>query len=75
MLRISDGSFRIDLLTKLNIKKSFSETYNQAVVTEVPYGKIYFISYEDLIDEKMRSKRAKDLIDIEQLRKITGKPN
>jgi hypothetical protein len=70
MLRIADGDFRIDLLTKLNIKKTFSEAYTHAEGIVVSYGKIFFISYPDLIDEKIRSKRPKDLIDVEQLRKI-----
>lgn len=70
MLRIADGDFRIDLLTKLNIKKTFSEAYAHAEAVDVNYGKIFFISYLDLIDEKIRSKRPKDLIDVEQLRKI-----
>jgi hypothetical protein len=73
MLRLSDGPFRVDLLTKLNIRKSFSECYHHAEVVTVPYGKLYFIGYDDLIDEKLRAKRPKDLLDVKQLRIIRGK--
>lgn len=72
MLRLSDGSFRVDILTNLNIKKNFDESFKTCTAVDMPYGKIYFISYEDLIDEKIRARRPKDLIDIDQLRRIRG---
>ena len=72
MLRLTDDAFRIDLLTKLNIKKDFARAFETAAVVVVPYGKIYFLGYEDLIEEKLRAKRPKDLIDIKQLREIRG---
>jgi hypothetical protein len=72
LLRIADAEFRIDLMTRLNIKKSFSECYSIAESVDMPYGKIWFLAYPDLIDEKIRSKRPKDLSDIQQLRLIRG---
>lgn len=72
MLRLSDDSFRVDLLKKLNIKKNFSEAYPSCEVVSVPYGNVYFISYDDLIDEKIRAKRPKDIVDVQELRKIKG---
>lgn len=72
MLRLSDDAFRIDLLTKLNIKKKFGEAFERSEIVTLPYGQIYFLGYADLIDEKLRAKRPKDLIDVEQLRLIRG---
>jgi hypothetical protein len=72
MLRLTDDAFRIDLLTKLNIKKDFTKAFETAEIVTVPYGEIYFLGYPDLIDEKSRAKRPKDLIDINQLREIRG---
>ena len=72
MLRLTDDAFRIDLLTKLNIPKDFNNAFDAAEVVTVPYGKIYFLGYTDLIDKKSRAKRPKDLIDINQLREIRG---
>jgi hypothetical protein len=72
MLRLADEQLKIDLLTKINIKRSFADAFKDATVTEMPYGKIFFISYDDLIDEKIRAKRPKDLLDVQQLRLIRG---
>jgi hypothetical protein len=72
MLRLSDNEFRVDLLTKLNIRKEFDVAFETAERVNMPYGEIYFLGYEDLIDEKIRTKRPKDLLDVEQLRKIRG---
>ena len=72
MLRLTDDAFRIDVLTKLNIRKGFDKAFETAEDVTVPYGKIYFLGYADLIDEKSRAKRPKDLIDIKQLREIRG---
>jgi hypothetical protein len=73
MLRLSDEGFRVDILTKLNIKKNFDEAFLSSTSVEMPYGKIYFLGYDDLIDEKIRAKRPKDLIDVDQLRKLRDK--
>lgn len=72
MLRLSAEEFHVDLLTKINIRKSFSEAFENAEHVLMPYGKIYFLGYNDLLDEKLRSKRPKDLLDVEQLRLIRG---
>jgi hypothetical protein len=72
MLRLTDDAFRIDLLTKLNIKNDFAKAFERAEVVTMPYGTIYFLGYADLIDEKARAKRPKDLLDIKELREIRG---
>lgn len=72
MLRLTDENFRVDVITKLNIRKTFSEALKTCQIVEMPYGKIYFLGYQDLIDEKIRAKRPKDLIDVDQLRTIRG---
>jgi hypothetical protein len=70
MLRLSDESFRVDILTKINIRKTFPEAFGSSQSVDMPYGKIFFIGYDDLIDEKIHAKRPKDLIDVDQLRRI-----
>ena len=70
MLRIVEGVEKVDLLLKINIPKSFAECSEQAVPSESIFGKVHFIHYDDLIDEKIRSKRPKDLIDVDQLRTL-----
>jgi len=70
MLRIAEGNEKVDLLLKINIPKSFAECFKQAVYSESIFGKVHFIDYDDLIDEKIRSKRPKDLIDVDQLRTL-----
>ena len=70
MLRLTDDGYRVDQLTKININKPFEEAFKVAVWISLPYGKIPFLSYDDLIDEKIRSKRPKDILDVQQLRKI-----
>lgn len=72
MLRLTDDAFRVDLLTKLNIKKDFAKAFETVEAVSVPYGKIYFLGYEDLIDEKLKAKRPKDIIDVKELREIRG---
>jgi hypothetical protein len=72
MLRLADESFRVDIITKLNIRKTFDESFTSSTTVEMPYGKIFFLGYDDLIDEKIRAKRPKDLIDVDQLRRIRG---
>jgi hypothetical protein len=70
MLRLAEGIYKVDLLQKINLRKSFMDCHQNAVFSESIFGKVYFLSYDDLIDEKIRSKRPKDLLDIEQLKTI-----
>ena len=53
MLRLTDDGFRVDLLTKLNINKDFAIAFETAEIVAVPYGKVYFLGYPGLIDEKL----------------------
>src|SRR5690606_8101450 len=57
---------------KTLINTDFAIALKTAEIVAVPYGKVYFLGYPDLIDEKLRAKRPKDLIDIKQLREIRG---
>jgi len=70
MLRLTDSGFRIDAITKLNIRKDFNNSFKSSTSLDMPYGKIHFLGYDDLIDEKIRAKRPKDIIDVDQLRTI-----
>jgi hypothetical protein len=57
-------------MQKINIRKSFTDCKGSAVFSESAFGQVYFLSYEDLIDEKVRANRPKDLADIAQLKTI-----
>ncbi|HWV72486.1 MAG TPA: nucleotidyltransferase [Pseudosphingobacterium sp.] len=59
---------RIDILNSIS-GVDFDEAYKEKVETEIDDLKIYFISANDFIKNKQASGRAKDLGDIEALKK------
>lgn len=73
LLRLKDNHHKIDILQKINLKKSFSECAEDAVYSETAFGYVHFIGYQDLIDEKILSRRPKDLIDVQELNRIRNK--
>ena len=70
LLRLVDTNYKVDLLQKISIKKSFDDCYKDAVYSKTPFGEIHFISYEDLIEEKSITRRPKDLLDIKELKLV-----
>lgn len=70
MLFLKEEPYRIDLLTKINIPESFEEIFSRAESRALFSISIKVIGYADLINEKSRSKRAKDLLDISKLEEI-----
>ncbi len=75
MLFLKEDPYRVDLLTKLNLPHSFDEVYNRAELRSLFSIDIKVIGYSDLIDEKARSKRDKDLLDIAKLEEIRRAKN
>ena len=49
---------------------SFKELRNDATIIEIAGVKVYFIDYKNLIISKKASNRTKDILDIEELKKI-----
>ena len=68
LLRLVDNNHKVDLLQKINLNKKFDACYETASFSDTPFGKIHFISYSDLIEEKLLTHRPKDLLDIKELK-------
>jgi len=70
MLLLTDEPYRVDLLTKINLPLSFETIYARSEERTIFEVTFRVIGYSDLIDEKARSKRDKDLLDIVRLEEI-----
>ncbi len=63
----------IELITRFNPGKSFDEAFSSAEIATlngIEIAKYRVLSYEDLINSKVKSNRPKDLLDIQQLKKL-----
>jgi hypothetical protein len=66
----------IDLLTFFDTSLSFEEAYSKKEVYQIEENvPANFISYENLIDMKLKARRDKDLWDVAQLDKIRNPKN
>lgn len=63
---------RLDIMTSVKGLEnvSFKELRNDATIIEIAGVKVYFIDYKNLIISKKASNRTKDILDIEELKKI-----
>lgn len=69
-----DNGMYADLMTEvpgLN-KNKFDEYYGQALVDTIDGAIIRFISYQDLIANKIATARPKDMLDAEELKRINN---
>ncbi len=67
-----DVDFWIDT-QKENLNKSFDQAYEEAEIAEVkgkPLLKWRVLSFDDLITGKVKSRRPKDLLDVQELQRI-----
>ena len=63
----------IELITSFNPGKSFNVAFSESVEFIAEAQKLYkwnIISYEDLINSKIKSGRPKDLLDVKELQRI-----
>tara|TARA_R110002072_G_scaffold176695_2_gene332541 strand:- start:1214 stop:1681 length:468 start_codon:yes stop_codon:yes gene_type:complete len=63
----------IELITRFNPGKTFDETFASAdiaLINGLEIAKYRVLSYEDLINSKVKSNRPKDLLDIQQLKQL-----
>lgn len=63
----------IELLTRFNFGKSFEEALKESIEHKVEGEKFYkwnIISYNDLLSSKIKSGRPKDLLDVQELKRI-----
>lgn len=74
-VKFSPDDLDLELITKFLTSKTFDEAYNnseQAVVKGNMFLKWNVLSYDDLIESKIKSQRPKDLLDIQQLQEINN---
>ncbi len=75
-LKFSPVHIDIELITRFSVNKSFEEAFTESEVVEFNENqKIYrwrVLSLEDLILSKVKSGRPKDLLDIQELKKINN---
>ena len=72
-VKFSPKQLYLELITKFSSTKTFDETYADSELAEINDEEILswrVISYDDLIDSKIKAKRPKDLLDIQQLQEI-----
>ena len=65
----------LELITNFSVNKSFEQAYTDSVAVEVNETRFLrwsVLSLEDLITSKVKAGRPKDLLDIQQLRKINN---
>jgi predicted nucleotidyltransferase len=69
IVNFSEGDYTVELLTRINISKeiSFDEALEKAETRTIEGTEIKVISFQDLKNEKGRSKRYKDLDDLSKL--------
>lgn len=75
-IKFSPADLDLELITKFSINKTFDEAYQDSEVVTVndkTFLKWNVLSLEDLITSKIKANRAKDLLDIQQLREINKK--
>ncbi len=72
-VKFSPSDLNLELITKFYISKSFDEAYRHselATVNDKHVFKWNVLSLEDLIDSKIRASRNKDLLDVQELKRI-----
>lgn len=75
-IKFSPLDLDLELITKFSTKKSFEDAYKDSEEAIIEGEKILqwrVLSYDDLIDSKIKARRPKDLLDIQQLQEINKK--
>ncbi|MCA1761519.1 MAG: DUF6036 family nucleotidyltransferase [Cryomorphaceae bacterium] len=75
-IKFSPIGLDLELITKFEIGKSFEQAYEDAVVVDVkqkPLRKWRVLNLDDLIVSKERAARPKDLLDIQELKRLKSK--
>ncbi|MCT4601834.1 MAG: nucleotidyl transferase AbiEii/AbiGii toxin family protein [Marinifilum sp.] len=65
--------FDLELITKFNPDKSFEDAFNDSVevfLNNNPLKKYNVLAFEDLISSKIKAGRPKDLIDVNELKRL-----
>lgn len=75
-IKFSPDELSIELITQFSIGKSFQEALTESELTsliEYPEIKYRVLRFDDLIDSKIRSGRPKDLLDVQELKRLNSK--
>ncbi len=75
-VKFSPLDLDLELITKFSSTKTFEEAYKNSEEAIIKGAKILrwrVLSFDDLIDSKLKAKRPKDLLDIQQLQEIKKK--
>lgn len=75
-IKFSPLDLDLELITNFSVNKSFDEAYNDSEKVTVKNNDFLswnVLSLEDLITSKVKARRPKDLLDIQQLREINKK--
>ncbi|HYQ58446.1 MAG TPA: nucleotidyltransferase [Draconibacterium sp.] len=76
-VKFSPADLDLELITKFSVNKSFDQAYKDSTVVTIEGSKLMkwnVLSVDDLITSKIKSGRTKDLLDIEELKKIMENP-
>lgn len=74
-VKFSSTDLNLELITRFSLSKTFEEAYeNSLLATHDNLKDVNWrvLSYKDLIDSKMKAKRPKDLLDVQQLKEINN---
>ena len=72
-IKFSPADLNLELITKFSVNKSFDEAYNEAEQITIKNNTLMkwrVLSYNDLITSKIKAGRPKDLLDIQELKRI-----
>ncbi|MBG6129924.1 putative nucleotidyltransferase component of viral defense system [Aquimarina sp. EL_43] len=72
-IKFSPVDIDLELITNFSSDKTFEEVYKDSesvVINNNEFLKWNVISYEDLINSKIKAQRPKDLLDVQQLQEI-----
>lgn len=67
------GEFTLDALPRIHADIQFTQAFGRKETVQWDGVPIHYIGYDDLIEDKTRSARAKDQADIEQLKRQRDK--
>ncbi|WP_121666079.1 nucleotidyltransferase [Mesonia aquimarina] len=77
-VKFSPSDLNLELITNFSSFKTFNEAYKNSEIVEVDGHKLLkwrVLSYDDLIESKLRARRPKDLLDVQQLKEIKNTKN
>ncbi|NEN24947.1 hypothetical protein G3O08_15710 [Cryomorpha ignava] len=72
-IKFSPADLNLELITKFSVNKTFDEAYDEAERITIKENSLFrwrVLSYNDLITSKIKAGRPKDLLDIQELKRI-----